>query len=594
MNAISSGAAWKRGDLPQIRPRARVGRERLRARGSLANWLAVLLSFPLIAGCARRSEPTEVVASRAVSALQSAGSGKAVKVQYKVGDPGANADAHVKPHLKLVSYDTVAIPLSEIKVRYWYTIEAGSAQGFWVDYAQLGANKLAGTLVKLPAPRVGATHYLELGFVNAGSLAAGANTGEMQLRFNKTDFTPYMEADDHSFGSGQTSYADHDKITVYRNGELVWGTEPLPSPTCDTGTRLSVEYRPGDVTSPTDNHVKPHLKLVNNGTVDVPLKEVTIRYWYSREGTSAQEFFVDYAQIGASKVTGRFVPPPASATGANYYLEIGFSASAGTLLGGARTELQTRFNKVDWSTFDERDDFSYVAGRTSYAGSDRITVYRNGALLSGIEPTLGAPIPGQSVLLTATKTYSPPGSTDGIQQFPTPVPFTLPVSIPVSAGNAGNQMLTLSFATASGTVSCTYQGGAPVAHPTTPDDQARGSYYFWVSCTTCVAPGSVLFPTQVTLHINGGDSQAGPTAVTERSASPNEPPALSQPLPVDSPFCWVSGDPNPPPELRTADTPPRSGASPNYPEYNPALVISSNPMQVGNIDQPDPNDEVLQ
>jgi hypothetical protein len=47
----------------------------------------------------------------------------------------------------------------------------------------------------------------------------------MQLRLNKTDWSNFTETDDYSRGTN-TTYADTTKITVYVNGQLVWGTEP--------------------------------------------------------------------------------------------------------------------------------------------------------------------------------------------------------------------------------------------------------------------------------------------------------------------------------------------------------------------------------
>ncbi|MFJ7497167.1 hypothetical protein ACIQZB_39755 [Streptomyces sp. NPDC097727] len=54
---------------------------------------------------------------------------------------------------------------------------------------------------------------LEVGF-SSGTPAAGASTGEIQLRLNKTDRSHFDEADDYSRGTN-TAYADASKIAVY-------------------------------------------------------------------------------------------------------------------------------------------------------------------------------------------------------------------------------------------------------------------------------------------------------------------------------------------------------------------------------------------
>lgn len=58
----------------------------------------------------------------------------------------------------------------------------------------------------LSAPKAGAGHYLEVG-LGSGSLAAGASTGEIQLRPSKTDGVNVDEADDYSRATN-TVFAD--------------------------------------------------------------------------------------------------------------------------------------------------------------------------------------------------------------------------------------------------------------------------------------------------------------------------------------------------------------------------------------------------
>jgi hypothetical protein len=149
---------------------------------------------------------------------------------------------------------------------------------------------------------------------------------------------------------------------------------------------LKAQYRRGD-TQPNDNQIKPQLKVFNTTTLPIPLQEVTVRYWYTNEGTSSQQFFVDFAALGNGNVTGKFVRPPLLAGGSNSYLEIGFTTAAGTLAPGANTgEIQTRFNRTDFTNFIETDDYSYGT-QANYIDSTKVTVYRAGKLLWGKEPT---------------------------------------------------------------------------------------------------------------------------------------------------------------------------------------------------------------
>ncbi|MEU9924289.1 glycoside hydrolase family 6 protein [Streptomyces griseoluteus] len=167
-------------------------------------------------------------ASAAVSATTKASGGgggsTGLKAQYKNNDSSAN-DNQMRPGIQLVNSGSGAVDLSKVTVRYWFTGESASA-GYqtWCDYAQPGCSTVRTAVTTLPVARTGADHTLDVTFTS-GSLAAGASTGDLQLRLAKADWSNFDETDDYSRGTG-TSYADAPKVTVYVNGTLAWGVEP--------------------------------------------------------------------------------------------------------------------------------------------------------------------------------------------------------------------------------------------------------------------------------------------------------------------------------------------------------------------------------
>ncbi|GJM70416.1 hypothetical protein HMSSN036_26320 [Paenibacillus macerans] len=149
-----------------------------------------------------------------------------LKVQYRNNDANAG-DNQLRPHFRIVNTGDEAVPLSELTLRYYYTIDGDKSQQFNCDYAFIGSGNVSGRFVKSDSAADGSDYYLEVSFTpGAGNLAPGADSGEIQTRVNKTDWSNYNESDDYSYSGSQQQFADWDKVTLYRNGTLVWGVEP--------------------------------------------------------------------------------------------------------------------------------------------------------------------------------------------------------------------------------------------------------------------------------------------------------------------------------------------------------------------------------
>jgi endoglucanase len=149
-----------------------------------------------------------------------------LKAQYKNND-SAPGDNQIRPGLVLVNGGSSAVALSTVTIRYYFTAEAGSASyNTSCDYAAVGTANVTMRVVALASPVSGADHYLEIGFgTAAGSVPAGGSTGDLQTRFNKADWSAFNEADDYSYATN-TAYADASRVSVYVNGQPVWGTAP--------------------------------------------------------------------------------------------------------------------------------------------------------------------------------------------------------------------------------------------------------------------------------------------------------------------------------------------------------------------------------
>lgn len=75
------------------------------------------------------------------------------------------------------------------------------------------------------SPRTRADYYLQVGFTSAAGTVAPGNR-EIHMRVHKTNWAAYNETNDYSFDPTKSAFADWTRATIYRNGALVWGTEP--------------------------------------------------------------------------------------------------------------------------------------------------------------------------------------------------------------------------------------------------------------------------------------------------------------------------------------------------------------------------------
>ncbi|MFZ5988766.1 MAG: HYR domain-containing protein [Bacillota bacterium] len=139
----------------------------------------------------------------------------------------------IKPYIKLENVGDSAINLSDVKIRYYYTVDGERKQNYWCDHAALNnpnsyksiSSSVKGTPIKYDNMS-DCDYYIEISFSSdAGTLEPGG-TVIIQSRFAKEDWSIYYQTNDYSFDRRSLNYADNDNITVYISDVLVGGTEP--------------------------------------------------------------------------------------------------------------------------------------------------------------------------------------------------------------------------------------------------------------------------------------------------------------------------------------------------------------------------------
>ena len=268
-----------------------------------------------------------------------------LKIQYQYGDTAT--DTKIKPEMKLVNTTTGSISLSNVKIRYWFTADDANAPTIYCDFATVGCANLTQTIVTLSPARTNADKYLEIGFTSgAGSIAGGASQ-TIKVRLQKS--TVYSDTNDYSFDSTKTSYTDWSRITIYRAGSLIWGTEPsggttTPTPTPTVTPTPTPTPTPGGSVVNVSNASQLTTALTNaqpGQTIQLADGTYSGRFVAARSGTSASKITLQGSRNailnGGSTGTGYGFNLKA-----NYWRLIGFTVTnsqKGIVLDGANNNL---------------------------------------------------------------------------------------------------------------------------------------------------------------------------------------------------------------------------------------------------------------
>ena len=139
--------------------------------------------------------------------------------------------------------------------------------------------------------------------------------------------------------------------------------------------QIMIRYRTGEphTQSPL---IRFHLNIVNTGAAGIALKDVTVRYFHTKEGDAREGYQVEYAVMGTANIRVTFE---------NVYAEVSFPGSTLTIPPGGETgEIHLRFMKQDWTNYNQANDpsFSHIPDFVDY---DRIAGYLNGVRVWGRE-----------------------------------------------------------------------------------------------------------------------------------------------------------------------------------------------------------------
>jgi hypothetical protein len=260
-------------------------------------------------------------------------------------------------------------------------------------------------------------------------------------------------------------------------------------------------------TAAATNTVSPVVRLMNQSSASISLSTVTIRYYYTVDGDKPQNYWCDYAAINSpytaitSGLTSKFVKLAAPVTGADYYLEVGFTSAAGSLPAGSSVDIQSRFAKDDWTNYTQTGDYSFNSPATNLVDWNQVTAYVSGALQWGTEPGGSTPEPTASITPTPVQTPTAVRTATPATVTPTPTvrPGTPTPTPTATTRSAFSQIEAESFNTQSGiqTENCN-EGGQNIGYIENGDyvvfnniDFGNGATGFQARVTSATSGGNI-------------------------------------------------------------------------------------------------------
>ncbi|MBY9005441.1 MAG: endo-1,4-beta-xylanase, partial [Candidatus Lokiarchaeota archaeon] len=180
-----------------------------------------------------------------------------LRAQYRCAN-GDSQTQDIKAQLQILNDGPLDVALTDVTFRYWFNSEpALNDLTYSCDYAAIGTSGITASFGD-----GGESHYLEIGFTSAATvptwlggdgssnfLLVGANTGDIQNRIGRNSNVNFDQSNDYSFDPSIIDYTDNPYITIYYQGDLVWGSEPTTGPINDPPSidqPLDISYIEGD------------------------------------------------------------------------------------------------------------------------------------------------------------------------------------------------------------------------------------------------------------------------------------------------------------------------------------------------------------
>ncbi|MEG2235905.1 MAG: VWA domain-containing protein [Clostridia bacterium] len=275
------------------------------------------------------------------------------------------------------------VDLANLKLSYWYSDNSIDNEVIKKDWMSINSTDVLLDLEKLKNEHDKANSKINITFKQEINKLKKSDEIELNIRLENKEWKDYDQENNHSFSNG---------ITAEYNNKLIYGNRPSElKPSLETIKIDARMYNKEIKKSATS--IYPWISVINTGNINLDLSKLELRYYYTGDNEKGikEEYAIDWANIGKDKVKGAFETVK-NIKDADRYFSLKFNTD-GKLKKGEEIEMHTRFNKNDWSNYNQQNDYSFNKESKDYIKWDKLLVFYDGQLISGDEPEVDDGIP---------------------------------------------------------------------------------------------------------------------------------------------------------------------------------------------------------
>lgn len=295
-----------------------------------------------------------------------------LSIKSRSGDDNNNTQIGVE--LELWNNSSSSVSLNDVTIRYYFS-------GAGKDYTgSIWYYDAAGTKPKIRcSAELYTSNYCDIIFDKNAPTLSGYNAVSIEAVFKASQYVTENTSDDHSNSYNSFQFLKNDKMVVYKNSELVWGSEPTRGP---QKLRLySFDDRGGN-----GYILNPSISISNyyHNPVDTKSMKV-VYYFHSNQPASSYtaEMWYDNAPGGTPQVACKDLAAPLynRTKMANKYCEVTFPYGGDlSYMGGMKIDFGI------WNGYYHSQAYDWSWNGTTSQSNSQIVIYKNGTIFWGEEP----------------------------------------------------------------------------------------------------------------------------------------------------------------------------------------------------------------